>query len=300
MPLLAALVLVVACGLAAEAGGPILDTAAQRPVAPEVLVAALAEADLAILGEIHDNAEHHRLQNEMLLGLIGRGRRPALLMEQFDREHQTALEAAQSAPGASAESVAQAGRFDRRAWDWPAYKPLIETALAHGLPVVAANLSRAEARRVVSGGVAALGDPALASAVALIDTPARRAALEMDIIEGHCGHRFAAPILAGMVAAQQARDALMAQIATQAALHAGRRGAVLITGSGHARKDRGVPAYLPPGLRTVSLAFVETATPEAGSAAPASGAESIYDYVWPTAAAPRTDPCLAFRKPAAR
>ncbi|MBK8065221.1 MAG: ChaN family lipoprotein [Betaproteobacteria bacterium] len=196
--------------------------------------------------------------------------------------------------------MAKAGRFDRQAWDWPVYQPLLETALAHGLPVVAANLSRAEARRVVSGGIAALGDPALAAAVALADTPARRAALETDILEGHCGHRFPAPTLAGMVAAQQARDALMARIAARAALDAGRRGAVLITGSGHARKDRGVPAYLPPGLRAISLAFVETAGPDAGAAVPAPGAETIYDYVWPTAAAPRTDPCLAFRKPAAR
>ena len=282
------------------------DTQSRGRLDFDALITRLAASDLVILGEIHDNPEHHRLQNAILQALIARGRRPALAMEQFDREHQAALDAAQAAPGATPESVAEAGRFDRRGWDWPAYRPLLETALAHRLPLVATNLSRRDARALVSAGPAGLGtlgEPELADRVARAGSPALKAAIESDIENGHCGHRFAAPVLAGMVAAQQARDAVMAILSQRAALAGARQGAVLIAGSGHARRDRGVPAYLPKDtdLRVRSLAFRESADPQAAPSPadrdtdPAADL-ATYDFVWPTLPAKREDPCRAFLK----
>lgn len=278
------------------------DTQSRGRLDFDALITRLAASDLVILGEIHDNPGHHRLQNAILQALIARGRRPALAMEQFDREHQAALDAALAAPDATPESVAEAGRFDRRGWDWPAYRPLLETALAHRLPLVAANLSRRDARALVSAGPAglgALGEPELADRVARAGSPALKAAIESDIENGHCGHRFAAPVLAGMVTAQQARDAVMATLSQRAALAGERQGAVLIAGSGHARRDRGVPAYLPKDtdLRVRSLAFRESADPQAApSPADRDTDPAAYDYIWPTLPAKREDPCRAFLK----
>jgi uncharacterized iron-regulated protein len=114
-----------------------------------------------------------------------------------------------------------------------------------------------------------------------------REALERDLIEGHCGQRLEAKRLAGMVEAQRARDALMAQ---RLASHAG--GGVLIAGIGHARKDRGVPLYLA-GDDLLSIDFVEV---EAGKDVPGDylggfATAASFDYLWFTPRNTRADPC---------
>lgn len=252
--------------------GRIFDARSGALAERSALLDEAARTPYVLLGEKHDNAEHHRLQLEVIEGMLARGARPALAFEQFDREHQGALARAQAAPGRDAESVADAGKLDRRAWRWPDYQPLVALALERDLPIVAANLSRADARALVRApGRSGLGPAA----------DAVRAALERDLVEGHCGER--PRYLAGMVEAQRARDA---QLARALAAHPS---AVLITGAGHARRGRGVPLYLPSGARVLSIAFVEV---EAGlrDAAAYRGDES-YDYLWFTARARRADPC---------
>jgi len=258
--------------------GRIWDARAERYIGEQELFDRAANARQLLLGETHDNAEHHRLQLRVLQALAARGETRLLAMEQFDSDQQAALDTAR-ARGADAEALADAAHFDRRGWNWPLYKPLVEFALAHGWPLVAANLSRSEARAIVA-------DPSRATLAPA--APAVRQALERDIVAGHCGEAPEPKRLAGMVAAQRARDARMAQVL------AGRRwsGAVLIAGVGHVRRDRAVPLYLPES-ELVSVAFVEVdaekATPSDyfdGFASPAS-----FDYLWFTDPAPRADPC---------
>src|SRR5204862_100124 len=81
-----------------------------------------ARATHVILCETHDNPEHHRLQRLALESLPGPR---TLAMEQFDSEHQAAIDAAREKK-ADAEGVADAGRFDRKGWNWPLYRPLVE------------------------------------------------------------------------------------------------------------------------------------------------------------------------------
>ena len=227
--------------------GRIFDVRANRFISRDELVQRTIASRLVILGEVHDNASHHRLQAEILEVLAGAGRSPALTMEQFDREHQPSLDAAHTRGERDAERIADAGRLDRNGWRWPDYKPLVEIAAARGLPIVAANFSRAEA-----GALMKLGRPFEGLGPA---QPEIRASLEQDLVQGHCGIRPSEAMLSGMVEAQRARDATMARVLAGA----GPAGAVLIAGSGHARRDRGVPSYLTPQLaeQVLSVAFVE-------------------------------------------
>ena len=191
-------------------------------------------------------------------------------MEQFDSEYQTSIDAAP----ADAEAIAEAGHFDRKGWNWPLYKPLVEFAVQHRWPIVAANLSRSEARRIVR-------DPSLS---ALPRAPEVTKALERDIAESHCGQAPEAQLLAGMVTAQRERDAHIA-----ARLRAP---SVLITGSGHARRDRGVPLYLP-GADIVSIGFIEMDPDKKAPRDYLSGlfTPASFDYLWFTPRAERQDPC---------
>jgi len=187
-------------------------------------------------------------------------------MEQFDSEYQAAIDAARSG---GAEAVADAGHFDRKGWNWPLYKPLVEFALERGWPIVAANLSRAEARAIVADPTRSGLPPA---------PPAVRSALEQDMIDSHCGAAPEAKRLAGMVEAQRARDARMASVL--------KGPSVLIAGNGHARRDRGVLLYLG-GTDVLSIAFTEV---DDGERSPRVYEQS-FDYLWFTARAARADPC---------
>ena len=264
--------------------GRIWDTRTGKFVAREALIERARAAPLVILGEVHDNAGHHRLQAEVLAAMVQAGRTPTLAMEQFDREHQSALDAARARGERDAERIADAGRFDRKGWGWALYRPLVEFAVAANLPILAANVSREDARALMKSGRAAKG---LAPAAAAL-----RAALEQDIIDGHCGHRPSAPVLAGMVEAQRARDAQMASALAGADTH----GVVLIAGAGHARRDRGVPAYLEAGTRgrVLAIAFVEV---ESGRMEPGAEFTGLFDLVWFTPRAAREDPCKNLRMP---
>jgi uncharacterized iron-regulated protein len=254
--------------------GRIWDVRAERFVTPDDLLDRAARARHVILGETHDNPEHHRLQRVALEALAARGEKRLLAMEQFDIEYQPAIDAARSKKaneGADAERIADAGHFDRQGWNWPLYRPLVQFALEHGWPLVAANLSRAEARAIVA-------DPARSGLPPAPPTVVR--ALGRDIIDGHCGVAPDAQRLAGMVEAQRARDAHMASV-----LHSA---SVLIAGAGHARRDRGVPLYLGDG-DVLSVAFIEV---EPGKSIPQDSADSAsYDYLWFTSRAVREDPC---------
>ena len=246
--------------------------------------------DLWLLGEVHDNAALHALRLQTLQTLLDRGARPALLMEQFDRERQGQIDPLlQRAPGMQADdagreltlnALVQLGGGASSGWQWDFYRPYLQLALRYRLPVVAANVSRSDARALMAQGLAAQGFDAA--------VPADIGAAQAGQIErSHCGQIDAAQ--AGrMATAQVARDQFMArQVAAQAG-----RGVVLLAGNGHVRKDVGVPRWLPPALqaRTRVVGYVE-----AGPADDNDGDAAAYDQTVSAPAAARNDPCAAMR-----
>lgn len=270
--------------------GRIWDVRAGRAVSAADVAAAIGKADYVLLGESHDNVDHHRLQDEMLRAALPGTSRPALAMEQFDRDYQAALDAARAAAAPlDAEALADAGKLNRKGWKWPQHKVLVETAIAHRLPVIAANLSRESARGVFARGFAVLPgyDEKFFAATW---RPSRERSLRDELIEGHCGQLDEA-MAPGMMRAQRARDAVMAD----AMLTAPR--AVLVAGRGHVRRDRGVPAYVrarKPDAAVIAVGFTEV---KPGAERPgdyfdaATGDEPPFDYLWFTPAAARKDPC---------
>lgn len=238
-----------------------------------------------LLGEVHDNPEGHRLRLDVLRRAVADGWRPAIVMEQFDIERQADIERARRERPRDAQHVVDAaGGGPRSTWHWPFYLPIIELALEHDLPLVAGNLSRADAGRVVREGYAqALG----ASRVAALglDGPLAaglQAAQEREVDVGHCG-ALPPSMLLPMARAQFARDAVMADALRSNA--AG--GTVLIAGNGHARRDLGVPRWLGPALqhRELAVGFLEGEAPS----------PDAYDVVVEVPALPRTDPCLGLQ-----
>jgi len=238
---------------------------------------------MLLLGEVHDNAAGHAARLALLRErVVDGGLRPAIVMEQFDRERQVALDAARAdCPDADC-LIAKAGQGD---WDWPLYRPLIQFALDQRLPLVAANVSRDDAGRALHGGLAAVLDA---------DTLLRHGrdgALPADIaerqfaeiVDGHCG-MLPEAVARKMVNAQVARDIWMAKVLADGV--AARGSAVLIAGNGHVRRDVGVPRWLPAGVAVEVHGWIE------GEAVPGE-----FDVGHRIAPMVRLDPCEGVRVP---
>ncbi len=287
--------------LQADEGARIWDVRARRFVAEPELVARLAATRYRLLGEVHDNPEHHRIRARLIAEIAAAGKAPAVLMEQFDLEHDAALRTAQLR-GADAEALATAGALNREAWSWPLHKPVLEAAVRAQLPVHAANVPRAVLQAVMKHGKAAALDPAwLARIAAAPWSDAQARELDEEIVESHC-RKLPASMVPQLAFAQRVRDAAMASALLADATA---DGAILIAGNGHVRRNLGVPVYLDAAAREASVAvgFVEADAPARLSRADAerlAREHPEYDYVWLTSSTRRADPCAGFVIPPSR
>lgn len=273
--------------------GRIWDARAARFVDAQDLFERVRQARFVLLGEVHDNPDHHELQLRVIQASAAVSPPPALGMEQFDTGYQARIDEATHAREPTSETVADAGMFDRAGWNWPLYEPLVTAALHNRMPLLALNLSRADARRVASGGFGVLGEGrATRLGLDSVWSDVRETMLRQILTAAHCG-RLPEEHAAGLIRAQRARDAVMAESLMK---HSG-RAAVAVLGNGHARRDLGVPLYLArlePAADIVVVGLTEVEAQRidpADYAAPAAGAAPAYDFVWFTPRAQRKNPC---------
>lgn len=268
-------------------------------VTPEDLVHALVEADFRLLGETHDNPDHHRLQAWLTSEIAASGNHPAIVFEMIDRSQETALKTYMDQADANAVGLGMALGWDERGWpDWSLYQPIAEVAFAYDLPIAFGNESLETVRAAATQGLDVLD--AEKRVMLQLDTPFAENlddGLRAEIIDSHCG-LIPSDAADPMMLAQRLRDAVMAE---QLVLNAGPDGAILIVGSGHVRNDRGVPWYLrkiAPGKMSVSVMLIEAKDdlnlrdmiPMNPDNNPAT------DYVWFTPRAERDDPCEVMRR----
>ncbi|MDH3915275.1 MAG: ChaN family lipoprotein [Chromatiales bacterium] len=263
----------------------------------EELVGRLTAADQVLLGEIHINPDHHRLQERLIGEFTERDLRPAIVFEIFERDQQPAIDAARSAPQPDPDQLAEATGVMDSGWDWPDYRPLVAQALRDGLPIVAGNAPAADMRKVGMQGLDALPADrrALLEQTGPLPAPAHDA-LTQTIVDSHCGH-VTGDMADRLVVAQRLRDATMAD----AMLTADGRPTVLIAGAGHARRDYGVPFYVlarQPGLAVASVSFVEVRDGHLDPQAYVDQIETLpapFDYLWFTSRVLADDPCEQFK-----
>ena len=136
---------------------------------PDVLKS-LARRDVVLLGESHDEAEHHRWQLHTIAALFAYRPDMVLGFEMFPRSVQPVLD--RWSKGELEESTFLREVDWQRIWgfDPELYMPLFHFARMHRLPMLALNVDRETSRRVAQQGLAAagseregVGDPAPAS-----------------------------------------------------------------------------------------------------------------------------------------
>lgn len=272
--------------------GKAWEPATGRFLAPGALESKAAAADAVLLGETHDNPDHHALQAWLVKSLTAAGLRPVVAFEMIDAGQGQALDRYLEERPADLAGLGSAIGWDKSGWpDWALYRPIAEA----GASIRPANLSRDDTRALGRGQA-----PELAERLG-VDQPldtATQTAMEAEIKDSHCG-MLPDKAVPAMVTVQRARDAVMAGTLAETMKDGDK--AVLIAGTGHVRADRGVPwklKDLAPTARVLAVAFIEV---QADAREPVAygelyGGALPFDVVMFTPRNARTDQCEEFRK----
>ena len=106
-----------------------LHVAAGEFIDSATLVDRLRRGRFVLLGEKHDNPDHHRLQAWLLRALIAAGRRPKLGFEMFTADDAPAIARQLAAHPTDAVGLAEAVNWQRSGWpDWAMYQQIAEAA----------------------------------------------------------------------------------------------------------------------------------------------------------------------------
>ncbi|GFM89765.1 hypothetical protein PSCICO_51640 [Pseudomonas cichorii] len=255
----------------------IRDNRSGQLLTAQQLAQRLAIAPRILVGEQHDNPDHHALQLWLMQVLAARRPQGSLLLEMLTPDQQARVSAVQAdlAEEKYPADLPTALHW-QKAWDWSLYGPLMRYVLAQPYPVLSANLDAHEVMSIYRQLPESSGTRSTA--------PAVRERLLAQIRDAHCG-RLPEEQLPAMLAVQQQRDRRMAQSLLAAPVPA-----VLFAGAWHVRKDVGVPLHLA-DLGVTEPVVVLLLAQEGEEVEPQSA-----DYVWYTAAIPGKDYCAQFRQ----
>ena len=219
-----------------------------RIAAPEILARA-AKAQVVLLGETHDNADHHRWELQTVAALAALRPKLVLGFEMFPRRVQGALDR-WVAGELSEEDFLKTSDWSR-VWGYDAafYLPLFHFARLNRIPMVALNVERDFVRMVGSKGLAAV-PPEKREGVS-VPAAASEAYLErlFTSYTQHPEKKEPAPSRAGpefrrFVEAQLVWDRAMAQALANAAARAPDALVIGIMGSSHIARGDGVPRQI--------------------------------------------------------
>ena len=129
-----------------------VSTMPPKPATIQNIIANAAEQDVVLLGEQHDQEDHHRWQLQMLSALHAQRPNMVIGFEMFPRRMQPALD--QWVAGTlSTEAFLKQTEWDK-VWSFPPqlYLPLFEFARINKIPMRALNVDRKLTRRVAEEG----------------------------------------------------------------------------------------------------------------------------------------------------
>lgn len=270
-----------------------LEPATAAPVAADRLVAEMARRPVVLLGEAHNNAEHHRWQLHTLAALHGRRPDMVLGFESFPRRVQPVLNRWVN------------GELDADAFleavEWPTvwgydpafYLPLFHFARQNRVPMIALNVDRALVSRVSHEGWAVipaderagLSDPAPASAAyreSLARTYLYKQSLqaggdpEAAVEEADIASAIETAEFARFVEAQLTWDRAMAEALAAARQRQPEALVVGIMGRGHIEYRHGVPHQLADLEIPDAAVLLPINSAEACDAMPADLADAVF------------------------
>jgi len=277
--------------------GKIYQPAQNRFVDTEAFFKQLQSSDTVLVGETHDNPEHHQRQIDIIKRYLAKGETGLVALEMVT---DTQMESILKDQPNDADSLIKVLTRETNGWEYEKYyKDVFQSLYDSGYMMTAANLNRNIMIGIVTQGDSAIPENirAIVSHVSLDEE--KTTSLQKEIESSHCG-MLLGQHAAGMIMGQRVRDAYMAKALVDAKTKADK--VLLLAGSGHVRSDRGVPLYvnfLTPQPKMLSIALVELVADHDDPKDYANrwGAKELpFDYVWFTDAVQRPDPCEELRQ----
>jgi uncharacterized iron-regulated protein len=271
----------------------------------------IREGGVVLLGEVHDNPQHHLVREDILWprwdSAVSVGElRPGAVFEHIRADQKTPLALFYQRASSSRGLLGASDLLETLGWKdtgWPAaeiFHPLYDGALWAKMPILPGDPKREQLKALARGDRLGLGEAELALIALgkglpqpLID------ALNEELVASHCGV-MPTSAFANMNVAQRYRDAHLGRALVGAAEPNG--AAFLMAGNGHVRTDRAVPWYvrqLAPARKVVSVMLVEVTE---GATDPATYlprdplGKVASDYVLFTPRTLRPDPCEQMRE----
>ncbi|HYN77541.1 MAG TPA: ChaN family lipoprotein [Lamprocystis sp. (in: g-proteobacteria)] len=246
---------VVASPPAASTNPPPTDTPTQvldtrTLTTMEQLLDAIADRRVIFVGESHDRYEDHLNQLKVIEGLKRRGKDLAIGMEVFQQPYQPIVDAYIAGGIDEATFLRQTQYFDRWRFDYRLYRPILDFARQHRIPVIALNLEAELTRRAGEAGIEGL-------------TPQERARIPAEIDRSDTAYqaRVAAVFaqhpmpdkksLERFMEVQLLWDEGMAERAARYLKEHPEKTLVVLAGGGHIEYGQGIPKRL---LRRVPAA----------------------------------------------
>ncbi|MFO8142566.1 MAG: ChaN family lipoprotein [Marinobacter sp.] len=250
----------------------LIDSQTARPISLNSLADRLAKADVVVIGEYHGHQASHLLQARLQQHLHRLNPGQVLSLEQFTLDHQPVLDDYLAGNTGETEMLE-----DAQAWDnyRGSYRPLVEFARYHNLPVIAANAPAQVIRCVGRLGPDYLdtlpGEQRLSlPAQAFLDTPAYREKFEQAISGSHgTGDPAMAERMDNTYKAQLLRDNTMAMRILQARDQYPAHQIVHLTGTFHSEERLGTVALLEHRAPDLSVVVISPVFWPADSSEPA-------------------------------
>jgi uncharacterized iron-regulated protein len=217
-----------------------------RPVAAREVIAGALAASVVLLGETHDDAEHHRWQLQVLAALHAQRRDLVLALEMFPRRVQPVLERWVAGELGTTEFLRLSDW--QRVWghDPEPYLPIFHFARMNRIPMLAINVDRELVRQVRRHGWDAVPAPLREG----LSRPAPPSPEYVRVLkEVYAAHPVAGTADAGtgfsrFVEAQTVWDRAMAEALAPLARAARPPLLVVLAGSGHVRYGHGIEHQL--------------------------------------------------------
>jgi uncharacterized iron-regulated protein len=254
--------------------GEIRDLRNGEVLTAQQLLKRLAEPERLIIGEQHDNADHHAAQLWVLRSLGERRPQGSLLLEMLTPDQQPRVDQVRQSTTPPADLPGALAWED--GWDWSLYGPIVRFALTQPYPLLVANLNNGEIRGFYRSPPVLKGERSNAESVKTL--------LLEQISDSHCG-LLPESQMPAMLAVQQQRDRRMAE-----RLLAAPTPSILLAGAWHARKDVGVPLHL------LDLGAAQAPIVLMLAEQGAEVTATMADFVWFTPATPKQDYCEQMRK----
>ncbi len=236
--------------------GSVLMPASGKQISVVDLIKSSAKRRIVLLGEHHDNMEHHRWQLQMITGLHSLDPQMVLGFEMFPRQVQGVLDE-WVAGTLSEEAFLQRVNWDEYwSFDPQLYLPLFHFARMNSIPIYALNVDRTLIREVGRQGWGnvseerkeGVSEPAAASEgyrqllanVFMQHGENHAEGSDKELVQ----KAMAMPGFARFVESQQVWDRAMAQAIAEGARANPDAQFVAVLGSGHMMYDFGVPEQL--------------------------------------------------------